>query len=634
MSWYDVTKKHLFNIPSNTLEFSTNSSRPKDLKEPYKAQTTKFINEEFLPDSEHVFRFLTLIQTEIENELKPLRSKYNLEENDLVFIYKGGNVLKAIYESIKPQIPQDKLEKYEQYEEYFSKSDLDFGIYIIPCVSDFQTLYNEVQIAVYNALTQIRSKIIARKSHYFPIFEQPYIKINKSAVDKFKTDVTSNPQGGDIKIKGVYSYDFATAGTEINKILGELINISLIDETFSTTEQTQSIIQKLNAILSNIPQNMVILGELPPPVPRRPPPPVPSELPLPVPRRPPPPIPRRPSPPVPLRKPNDRGDFIITNSPTDSTKKLEFPITTNTTDNNGFYITMNNSIEFTGKITVKFALVRMKYNSVFLYENTASNPRKYGMFYAPGEVIDVSITHKDSIGIHVFDNFAENIKEFTYTSNSNKLKFKSYSLLYFIKDLIHMIFLEFDSIYEVEKLEKRINRLLFFYSLHRMAKSDVSDVSGVSDVSDVTHKINFQKYISYARFLFSSEIKDDTYLRKQNKTIYTKNIIVRDENLKDYADILLKLYDKFFDTNDEWNTDKTKTPTERQQEEQQLKNTYDIVLKCVNLFVDVFSEEMIRIIDPSQISSVLKDLDICTISHLGGNNLRYNSLKFQLCYQK
>ena len=154
-------------------------------------------------------------------------------------------------------------------------------------------------------------------------------------------------------------------------------------------------------------------------------------------------------------------------------------------------ITHNNSLDFTlNKIRTKFNLTRTKIVfTLFRRDNTSLN--------VGGELIDVSIPHKDNFGhSHFFEDLNKNVTTYKLSYKDCELSFKSSSLSYLSKDLEGILFIQREFPWLDNKYGKRINRLFYLYFIDIFIR-----------LEDSMEKTRILKDIKSAVFIPSSKIK-------------------------------------------------------------------------------------------------------------------------------
>jgi hypothetical protein len=102
----------------------------------------------------------------------------------------------------------------------------------------------------------------------------------------------------------------------------------------------------------------------------------------------------------------------------------------------------------------------MKTNFVYYYTDENNH---YGLLNIPGELIDVSISHRDSDDTTDFDTDRD-VVLFTYVDDTS-LQFNGYAYEYYLKDMNKMIVHEAPLPWKISKYEKRIKRIFFIYTM-------------------------------------------------------------------------------------------------------------------------------------------------------------------------
>jgi hypothetical protein len=95
------------------------------------------------------------------------KQKHGLKPADIIFLYKGGNVLKRFYDNNRRELfgEINKLLS-EQYSDYFDKSDNDHVILINPYIEDYDKHFERINDLSYHILAFIRDFILARKETF------------------------------------------------------------------------------------------------------------------------------------------------------------------------------------------------------------------------------------------------------------------------------------------------------------------------------------------------------------------------------------------------------------------------------------------------------------------------------------
>jgi hypothetical protein len=350
----------------------------------FKDAATKFVSGYLLPN-EFNYNFLRLVIDDVEENLQKYAKEHGLNENDFIFLFKGGNVLKDIYKTvIKEEKNKHKLEGL--FSKYFGLSDNDFTIMINPEIDDYSIHFDNITGLCYKILNDIREKMSKNKK----MFKYYHDDVNKK---KLLNELLDNFNEGPILKSPILTVD----GLEKpNKFYGQFTNIDI--KNLRITKDFRVINLGRESINYIIPQN-------------------------------------------------------------EYTKESK--------DTEEFYISVNETLSLDN---AKFNLVRMKvgFTSDFVSSNGVKKTFNIG-----GELIDFSIVHKIAgAAAHFFSNLSENIKEYSlpYVENGeNKvMKYKSYTLNYFIEDLEYILFTFYKYPWQDGKYVKRLERLtlLYFFKAH------------------------------------------------------------------------------------------------------------------------------------------------------------------------
>mmetsp|Transcript_98909 Transcript_98909/g.190975 ORF Transcript_98909/g.190975 Transcript_98909/m.190975 type:complete len:706 (-) Transcript_98909:71-2188(-) len=158
-----------------------------DTRRPFKDWGTKFVVQSLLgPGSENNFEFVKLVVTTVQNALAAYRREANLREDQIVFLFKGGNVLRLILQTFmnwfQQSIAADPREDVsparlslknfkETYHDFFLMSDADFGIFIDTSLQAerFTRVQQDACLLAYLAQLKIRQELQSNLGKYFPL---------------------------------------------------------------------------------------------------------------------------------------------------------------------------------------------------------------------------------------------------------------------------------------------------------------------------------------------------------------------------------------------------------------------------------------------------------------------------------
>lgn len=129
------------------------------------------------------------------------------------------------------------------------------------------------------------------------------------------------------------------------------------------------------------------------------------------------------------------------------------------------YTSINQTFDDTTKKLwrTKFSLIRTKVH--FVFQKDGRNKT------IDGELIDVSIPHRNSNEINIFYKEVDKyVVTYTLRRKDEKLSFYSYTVEYLIKDLERILFLQNDRPWDDDKYAKRLNRLIFMYFIEMFSR--------------------------------------------------------------------------------------------------------------------------------------------------------------------
>ena len=104
---------------------------------------TNFITTEYLANDLTIAQFVRLVTDTFQKILNKYIILKNLPEDSIIFVYKGGNILRIISREFMRSIPHKCAELIvNTYYQYFKRSDADFSIYIDPSIEEKK--YDEI----------------------------------------------------------------------------------------------------------------------------------------------------------------------------------------------------------------------------------------------------------------------------------------------------------------------------------------------------------------------------------------------------------------------------------------------------------------------------------------------------------
>ena len=398
---------------SNNIE-SIKDVNYKDYNREFKDIMTEFVVNEFYPLDKDNAHFIQTIVNCFETMIKKYIEITNLQENDIIFLYKGGNVLRVLaLESMREQ-PGETAEKLiNNYYKYFKKSDADFTIYINPKYEEtFDVIKSDISILSFIILNYIRAMLLS--GDYFL-----YLRYN----DNYKEDILSKylkilQETNSIKDEENKNYnlkfkslilDDTLVGKKIENLNFSNMLGGNISDTIEIQDENYDFHNKNKEVKSN------------------------------------------------------RENFMVVNNPNDPSSTIQYPITIKkifkkyglkkdeqgkkiykfmksilNSDKESFvYVMFNNTLDFAKS---KFNLLRSKVNFTAIMENSNGELIKKNI---NGELIDVSIIDRKTLlleGQSIHENLEKNIKTYNISNEKYNLTFKSYSMSNLMHDLIFIVF--------------------------------------------------------------------------------------------------------------------------------------------------------------------------------------------------
>lgn len=481
-----------------------------DIEMPFKGVMTDLVTYEFLKSREVYARFTYSFTTLMLFALNRYRTKMGLAETDIGFIFKGGDVLRQIIEKFADEESGEFTNFFrEHFGQFFKKSDADFQIAINPNIPEpkYTQVYKDMQIMAYCILVRVRTIYLGEHTYStdFEMLKPEYaVPVLKKYVDKLNATADNLPADNPYKnvkfISLVYdnlaytdpAYADMMRDLKFDMILDRNLSIddSSVGGDYDDPEKGEGESRSqatYKAFVNDISQG---IGG------------------------------------------SNRADIRITKitnndvdqyEPEDMKKnvaiyKMRYPNKSKYTnkmndskfyqdnfgdnDRNSMYITANNSLFFDSALdsSIIFALVRAKINFRAFYLTT---DKKVGVLNIGGEFIDVSIPHKKAMEMKHF--FFENEKNvmnerlikltMNYPSLPTPFSYHTYSINYYIYDLLKMLFEEVRYSYLDPKYSKRIARVwvLFvvnmFYGENNPEAKYIPFLDQVAKIRDFCAKI-------------------------------------------------------------------------------------------------------------------------------------------------
>jgi hypothetical protein len=484
----------------------------------FKGILTEFIINELIKTPDQNSNFLKLVCDTFKSALNTYITKKQLPLRSVIFLYKGGNILRLIFQDVSRELPYSVSRVIEQYwKDSFKKSDADFSIYIDPRLPNFDEVYENVCNLTFLLENQIRNVFMQNLSYYFEYFklnDDTKKQILNNYLQKLNDSMTVKEKKFDFdgKFTGII-FGNISVGTDESYVPKEDFQIAYIDRK----TQEKNFLVKLN-YLNN----------------------------------------------------------IISTDPTLSKLINEQKSVYDNKANSDMFISSNEISFQSAKYRPFFNLIRTKWaiNGIFdknenINEELTKDIELLGggkkMIKLDGELIDITVIHKEDTDVlHFFEHLNENIS--TYKIETG-LEFEAYSILYLIADLEKILFNGSEFPWEAIKYDKRIKRLLFMYFLILLLNFKATNRDSDERIKYITsiHKIfdflALNKHIEAARLLIDNlktlpnQVKKNptkellknlaNMLPKSNidKGEFIKYIAIVNENLAKIIEIINLLHD-------------------------------------------------------------------------------------------
>ena len=102
-----------------------------DLDREFKNICTDFVVKHFFGKNENIYNFIKIVNNKFVNTIQLYIQKKNLKKNDIIFLYKGGNILRFVANEFLLSLPNKSSKILDDfYSNFFKRSDADFSIYI------------------------------------------------------------------------------------------------------------------------------------------------------------------------------------------------------------------------------------------------------------------------------------------------------------------------------------------------------------------------------------------------------------------------------------------------------------------------------------------------------------------------
>lgn len=442
-------------------------------------------------NQELIFKYQYLVNTFFNKVIKEYLIKNKLNENDIMFVYKGGTFMKIIYSKYSTLF-KNNSNLIEINKDQFKRSDSDYAIFIDANKfnrEEYTKHYYNINILSYNILDKIKLFLENNLNDILPINQLEETDLIE-LLNKHNSHLHKNRKQADKSL--LYFKD-----------VKEFIGISIYNKTYMKENiPTNFDLYKLKTPIDEH-GNVIIKKKV-----------IDKDIYIKEHRN------------IPI----ERNFFYITlKDGTDS--KLYPAISINpTTDepcSSGIFQYYNESNRFIAQnnpsLINYFLLHRVKLN-IILYFKTFNN--RFGFFMCPSELIDVPISTFIDYKIKFdFDKYLKSYKNMTLNKN---VLFNSYTIYGIINDIYNAFFLESEYPWDDVKYDKKIKRVMFFLILYLN--------NNYSNIIEIIEKIKLFLIDFNTTDALNIKFKDNNGVELGTIDYLYKNFIENIENIKKRID--------------------------------------------------------------------------------------------------
>ena len=579
------TKEGVFNVIPEKTPIVDGSTEYVDAKREFKNILTDFINDYFLETNDNLHIMLHTVHSIFQKALQKYidsKSNPNITEKDIIFFYKGGNVLRMQFLQFMKEITEcnncQNIEPfinfmYEIKNRYFKKSDLDFNIYISNKIPNYDIIVNEVTRLSYFIIKEIRRVISQNKSKYFNYYT---LNDNKKRELLQKLLDTLNESASITKSKTSHFFGGKFTAVSLDDIM---VNTKGGSTIINSGKKDFTIVGVENKYNGYIPYDYKKTNVI-----------------------------------------NDLKHHVV------AIKEI-YDNNTNTP------ISVNTALSFVSSyIFNSFNLVRMKQNFVLIFEiNNVSSEFSLG-----GELIDLAIpTKPDSVIDHFFENKNDYVQDYNITLQKySPITITAFSLQYAIDDLNRILFSQFLFPWSTHKYEKRIYRLFILNTINFMRETiDIEKKCAVINwihnkirklqkiVNPITQKLLNEPLVDIENSktinIFYTNFVE--WLGKINKEFKQLGALDEYKNYHNLIHTIVSIIDKFLE----------QTKTNQYSNAKELQIYIDM---CANIMENMTI--LCKAVRTIRIKLLSKEESYKQISQYGGNNIATKREQYKYKYNK
>lgn len=182
----------------------------------FKDLMTDLVVNEFF-DKEGLYNFLYDVITDHSEAIEKYKFKNNIDPKDIMFLFKGGNVLRMVGNEFLYQLPASVAERLKtKYKPFFKRSDADFGIYVNPkLLKKFPKIYEDMAELTYEVQHNLREKFSLEPTKYFK-----FMKLSRKMQSQILNEYVSKLQSANSLTEDNSKWK----GVKINKLMFDTIS--------------------------------------------------------------------------------------------------------------------------------------------------------------------------------------------------------------------------------------------------------------------------------------------------------------------------------------------------------------------------------------------------------------------------
>jgi len=171
---------------SGTID-TTEPSLSADDKKAINNNFTDITTKELTHDVAKMKLIVNLTYSVFENVLNGYCDLMGIPHDDIIFVYKGGNVLRFIFQESMKEFPGSSSHTiYDSLAQFFKVSDNDYSILINPDIPDYDTVFKNLTGLSYIVLCTLRKTITDNLPNLFDYYDKEYSSKKNIIASRFE----------------------------------------------------------------------------------------------------------------------------------------------------------------------------------------------------------------------------------------------------------------------------------------------------------------------------------------------------------------------------------------------------------------------------------------------------------------